>query len=348
MSEITPTSIVMGNRLVFPPEVTLGTDASAANVALRTEKDGSLTLRQTGQSAEQDGFSARKVVNGRLGLQKPELEDLGWRPGEVVEFVTTAQGVTVRAIDPKTHAGFIAPETGEDGLPIPPNWLVQAFTSNPNVASGLAAGRRTVELVNRFSQTYGRPLDKGQTVLDFGCGAGRVLRYFPQLTGVDVVGCDLHEGAIEWCRRHFPFGTFLQGTPQPPIDLPDDSIDLLLAVSVLTHLDESLERAWLAEWKRILKPGALAVVTYHGAGLIDANIPADSPMRDWIAQEWEDRGGIAFLDNKAWKGVFPDEYQTTYHREDYLRRVWGEHFDILDLLPSGNFTNKQDVAILRA
>ena len=191
-------------------------------------------------------------------------------------------------------------------------------------------------------------LPKGMTVLDFGCGSGRVGRYFPKVTGADVIGVDLHRDAIEWCQAHMPHGTFMVGTVAPPLNLPDNSVDALLAVSVLTHLDGDLEEAWLAEWKRVLKPGGIAVVTYHGEGLVALKLPKGSQMELEVSRQWQERGGIAFIDNKAWAGIFPDAYQTTYHRNDHIRSVWGRHFDILELLPSGGFINQHDVAVLRA
>ena len=348
MGQPTPTSIVMLDRLVFPPGTGLQLENDGTDLDIKAEDDGSLVLLPASEDTAAAGFARRRSVNRKLLLQATETDILNWPAGQTVEFFSVRNAVVVRPVDGRHHAGFTNPAIGADGLPIPPNWLMQAFTSNTNTEGALNTGRRTAELVTEFSRTYGPELREGMSVLDFGCGIGRVARFFPQVSGADVIGCDLHEAAIEWCQAHMPHGTYLQGTPAPPLDLADNSVDLLLAVSVLTHLDENLEDKWLADWKRVLKPGGLAVVTYHGVGLIEANIPKESPVRDWIEQEWEKRGGIAFLDNKAWEGVFPDIYQTTYHSEDHLRRVWGAHFEILDLLPSGNFTNTQDVAILRA
>jgi cyclopropane fatty-acyl-phospholipid synthase-like methyltransferase len=40
-------------------------------------------------------------------------------------------------------------------------------------------------------------------VLDFGCGAGRVIRHFaPEAAQAEFVGCDLDGSAIEWATGH--------------------------------------------------------------------------------------------------------------------------------------------------
>src|SRR4051812_48317719 len=43
----------------------------------------------------------------------------------------------------------------------------------------------------------------GTKVLDFGCGAGRVLRHFVDIAdGAELHGCDIHKPSIAWLRAH--------------------------------------------------------------------------------------------------------------------------------------------------
>jgi len=48
----------------------------------------------------------------------------------------------------------------------------------------------------------------------------------------------------------------------PTLPIPDASIDLVYAFSVFSHIDE-FELAWLAELRRVLKPGGIAYLTTH-------------------------------------------------------------------------------------
>jgi SAM-dependent methyltransferase len=120
-----------------------------------------------------------------------------------------------------------------------------------------------------------------ESVLDFGCGCGRVAR---QLLQQDprpgrYVGIDLHRGMIEWCRRnlapvdpafrfehHDVFSAGLNPVPGAPrvLRLPaeDASCTLVVASSVFTHLTESQAVHYLAEAARVLRGGGLVVSTW--------------------------------------------------------------------------------------
>ena len=90
---------------------------------------------------------------------------------------------------------------------------------------------------------------EGKRILDFGCGAGRVLRHFMQRPEpLELWGCDVHAPSIEWIQENLspPIHAFANDT-LPPLALDDGSIDLVYALSVFTHLAEDWS-AWAEAW----------------------------------------------------------------------------------------------------
>ena len=105
------------------------------------------------------------------------------------------------------------------------------------------------------------------SVLEWGCGPGRVIRHLPTaLDGLDphVIGSDYNPKTIAWCQENLPGITFVRNGLQPPLPLPDDSIDAAYCLSVFTHLSGDAQIAWAQELHRVLKPGGLLICTTHG------------------------------------------------------------------------------------
>jgi len=111
----------------------------------------------------------------------------------------------------------------------------------------------------------GGPID----VLEWGCGPGRVIRHIGDLLpAIDIrlTGSDYNVESIAWCRQNLPGIRFVENGLNPPIDLPDASFDVIYSFSVVTHLSEPVQLAWMRELRRLLKPGGLLVCTTHGDG----------------------------------------------------------------------------------
>jgi SAM-dependent methyltransferase len=89
------------------------------------------------------------------------------------------------------------------------------------------------------------------------------------LKGVEVCGSDRDERALEWCRLNLPFARFEQNGLAPPLAYDDGAFELVYALSVFTHLAEELQRLWLIELDRVLRPGGLFILTTHGARYAD-------------------------------------------------------------------------------
>jgi SAM-dependent methyltransferase len=117
-------------------------------------------------------------------------------------------------------------------------------------------------------------LEELGAILDFGCGCGRVARYWTSLEGPEVHGCDLSPDAVQWCAENLGIDARVNGL-EPPAPYPSQTFDLIYALSVLTHLTEPLQRRWVGELRRIAKPGGLLLVTTHGDAYRGALLPAE-------------------------------------------------------------------------
>ena len=110
----------------------------------------------------------------------------------------------------------------------------------------------------------------GARLLDFGCGAGRLLRPLSRLAeDLELHGTDVDVGAIAWARRNLPWAHLEDIAPFPPLPYPDRHFDAAFAFAVFSQLAEPLQRAWIAELARVLRPGAPLVVTTHGRHCAD-------------------------------------------------------------------------------
>lgn len=206
-------------------------------------------------------------------------------------------------------------------------------------------------------------LKPGDGVFEMGCASGRVLRHFRyQEKDIDLWGSDINGYHIEWARRFLPSSLKLfQNTILPSLPIPDNTMTLVYAFSVFTHLDE-FELGWLAELSRILKPGGIAYLTILGDSSWTRFNP-DSPrfeqvkwaVDQWIAlnpviEEYDVTYDLFRRNMPCEKTVFrwktADIYNTVvFHSTAYITNTWGRFFTILDIIPSGH--GFQDVVVLK-
>ena len=99
-------------------------------------------------------------------------------------------------------------------------------------------------------------------ILELGCGAGRLTGYILALGG-DVLGTDISQAMVEYCRRTYPGGSFRVLDLRDLTSL-DDRYDVVVAGNnLLDVLDDQARRSALAEIRRLLEDGRLAVLSSH-------------------------------------------------------------------------------------
>jgi SAM-dependent methyltransferase len=168
--------------------------------------------------------------------------------------------------------------------------------------------------------------------LDFGCGSGRVARHFSD-PEISLTGIDVDARAVRWCARYLP-GTFLVTDPLPPTPFADASFDLIYSVSVFTHLDAEPQFAWLAELRRLLRPGGVLIASTHSPELL-YNRP-DALPDDRLQLE---RTGFLFL-----RGFGPFNDDSAFHSREYLEEKWSDYFELKHHRPFG-LDGYQDLSV---
>lgn len=107
-----------------------------------------------------------------------------------------------------------------------------------------------------------KDISKCSAVLDFGCGWGRIIRFFlKDIDGSGLWGIDCYKEMIELCKTQNLRCNFEATDPMPPTRFAPDTFDMIYLYSVFSHLSEEAHLAWLSEFKRILRPGGVIIAT---------------------------------------------------------------------------------------
>jgi ubiquinone/menaquinone biosynthesis C-methylase UbiE len=116
-------------------------------------------------------------------------------------------------------------------------------------------------LESSMMRTLGlRPTD---TLVDVGCGSGRLAFGLRSYLQGQFIGTDILQEALDYAREKVarPEWQFI-ATNDIVIPVPSETADFVTFFSVFTHLlDEDIFR-FLAEAKRVVKPGKLIVFSY--------------------------------------------------------------------------------------
>jgi SAM-dependent methyltransferase len=278
--------------------------------------------------ARQSGFICRAAIapdraftNGRADLHFASGGDVGAASADQDYFVAD------RALDP-------AP------LPDGPR-MVRVHGAAHEMSFRLEGFSELVKLERVLQRRFGRAFESYEAILDWGCGCGRVSRFLERTAAGRLTGADIDADNVSWCRRNLAFGAFHVIPLHPPTAFKNETFDLVFGISVFTHLAEQEQRQWLAELRRIVRPGGTLLLTVHGmTTALRSGLP-------WAAVAAWQAAGIYDLPNPALNGVIDEAgyYRNTFHTTEYIARTWTSYFELLEIVP-GYIGNNQDLVVL--
>lgn len=244
----------------------------------------------------------------------------------------------------------------EDPYPLPTTADREGYHGDRHYDYWLS-GLKDYLLVKRTLRSCGATdLLHEDKVLELGCATGRVLRHLLcHETSANLWAVDINQRHIEWIRRFLaPSLHVFQNSILPQLPLEDNSFSLVYAFSVFTHID-AFELAWLAELRRILRPGGMAYLTVHTERTWNSMNPNRAlyhdilVMKDYISeypvcpemfQAPQPRERMAL----SWQTAAVNN-TILFHSTDYIRNAWGRFLDVIDIQLEGH--EYQDVVVLR-
>lgn len=107
-------------------------------------------------------------------------------------------------------------------------------------------------------------VDEPRQILDLPCGHGRVLRVLQRaFPNAELTACDIDRDGVDFCAKEFGAHPVYSRPDLGNLHF-DRQFDLIWCGSLVTHLDAA---GWLGTFQaflRALRPGGLALVTFHG------------------------------------------------------------------------------------
>ena len=203
--------------------------------------------------------------------------------------------------------------------------------------------------VKGYGERLGRPLQADTRVLDFGCGWGRILRFFlKDCCPANLQGIDVDPELVAICRNTMNYASFDVVEPLPPTRFPGESFDIVVAYSVFSHLAEHASLAWVKEIARLLRPGGFMAVTTEPREFIELCRSLRGREHDF---GWYDMLAKSFVDTEASYRAYDageylyaptgggshrpaDFYGEALVPEGYVRAEWTKFLRFVDFVNS--------------
>ncbi len=109
-------------------------------------------------------------------------------------------------------------------------------------------------------------LQKGETLVDIGCGWGGMLIYAAKHYGVSGVGCTLSEPQVQYARQRIK----REGLEDSIKILKEDyrkmegNFDKFISIGMYEHVGKKFLPTFMAKTRSLLKPGGIGVLHYIG------------------------------------------------------------------------------------
>ncbi len=251
-----------------------------------------------------------------------------------------------------TEAVLYLREMQEVAVPFPPSTEMLTVGGETDLRKFLTIGHGCYDIVKRhLPRAPGR-----QRLLDFGVGCARTMRFFfRDLHQFECHGCDVDRAAIAYLKAHVPFVHARACENRPPLPYPTAFFDAVYCISVFTHLAERAFDAWMAEMRRVLRPGGVLITSLHGRTAYRqvSEEPDRRRLIGIVEEEFQrkrhafDEQGFLWLSQPAGSAdIDTNQYGCSFLRDERTAHRVSATFELETYLP-GALGGWQDLAIMR-
>lgn len=232
--------------------------------------------------------------------------------------------------------------------PIPDTEMIYYVAGMRDVDAWANSRRPAVDTIISLLASAGIDYRSFKSILDFGCGCGRMLAGWEGLVPDDasLSGVDVKADLIEFCQRNIPYAKIWKITPPPPIEAESGAYDFLYAASVFTHMTLDEAHQWAAEVGRIIAHGGIAMITFHGGWFV----PAYRDLSPQGVKELEETGFSCHMHAHD-THVGSNDY-ATFMTAEFFQQLFSADFETLRIYDGAtegplHIAGYQDVAIVR-
>lgn len=205
------------------------------------------------------------------------------------------------------------------------------------VLEGFSCFKKIDFIVQEYS---GKDLSSLLPILDWGCGCGRVSRFFPNISQ-KLHGSDINSEAISWCQSN-SFNNFISSDNHPPLPYEDCFFNVCFGVSILTHLSFQNQVSWIRELVRITKKGGLIILSFHGFDSVLRLNLSKKKLNLYATNGFVDLGpNNIFCDQPVLQEEYLDTVQSHLSFDEITRSL-----DVEISFIEGVFGNHQDVLVI--
>jgi ubiquinone/menaquinone biosynthesis C-methylase UbiE len=118
-----------------------------------------------------------------------------------------------------------------------------------------------VRIMARLARRHGI---SAQRILDFGSGVGNLVPYLRDaFAHAELMCADVSRRSLDLSAERFPGVARYINIDGNRLPLPDHTVDLAFSACVFHHIAHGEHASWLAELRRVCRPGALVCIFEH-------------------------------------------------------------------------------------
>ena len=180
-------------------------------------------------------------------------------------------------------------------------------------------------------------------ILEAGCGAGRYVKYLSD-KGYDCVGIEYSRATVDKVKSKWPELDVIEGDVEK-MPYSDNTVNGIISIGVIEHFEEGPEKV-LAEMKRVLEPGGVALITVPCLNLfrrlkgpfcgISHSVRVNPIVRKILGKKRYKRCGCNLFSGRFKYHVWPewgDFYEYRFKPSEFKSFLENAEFEILESVP---------------